>query len=358
MFCTLALQNKINMSHEIDQTNGKAAIVLRNQPAWHKLGTVHIKGNESLSLDECLEDGGLNFIVSKEANSHHVPGGKIITSTNSFFTYRMDTKAVLGDKLGREYRVYQNTEALSIADALVKTGKAKIETAGALFGGSKVFVCMKLNGVINLGGKDVTEQYFVLITSHDGSCAITGIFTNVRVVCNNTLTMALNGAQHTIKIRHTENATANMAKALKLVDLMVDNQKKTEEAYMKMKKTRIDRQGFWDYVGNVFFTPEEMVSLQAGHTNHISTRKENIINKVLEAGDHGVGQALALNNGKMNMWWAYNAITNYVTNKEYKSLDHRFENMLLYTQDEVLTKAGKLAIDPSTLKSLNKISLN
>ena len=84
------------MAHLIDQTTGKASFISYQAAAWHGLGTTKTSGH--ITLDDCLEDGGLKFIVNKAANSHHLPSGRIVTSTESFFTYRTDNETVLGDK--------------------------------------------------------------------------------------------------------------------------------------------------------------------------------------------------------------------------------------------------------------------
>src|ERR1700744_3091038 len=193
------------MSANIDYSKGGEAFISFQKPAWW--GNSKIFQND-ITVANALHDAGLDFKVEKSPNVHRFPGTNRpdIISTESFFTWRMDTGAVLGSKLGSVYKVYQNTDALAVVDDLLQTKKVKIETAGAIDSGRRVFVCLKLQNPLIVGSKDEIEQYILLANGHDGSMAITAMPTNIRVVCANTLGAALAGAKPEHKIRHTASA--------------------------------------------------------------------------------------------------------------------------------------------------------
>jgi phage/plasmid-like protein (TIGR03299 family) len=174
------------MAHKIDNSKGFNAFVSFAQAAWHGLGKVL---TNAISTEDALNQGGLNYQVLKLPNVHCLPNGEELISEESFFTVRTDVNKVLGAKLGRDYEVLQNVEALNVVDEILQSGTATIETAGAIDDGRKVFICLKINKGITVGSNDQICQYLLIATSHDGSLSITVMPTNVRVVCNNTLSV-------------------------------------------------------------------------------------------------------------------------------------------------------------------------
>lgn len=351
------------MAHLIDQTKiEKGAFVAFQQPAWHKLGVTF---DRSLTVSDALNEGGLNFEVLKAPNIHRIPFCGDVESTESFFTYRSDTNGILGAKLGKDYTVFQNSQALDFVQDILDRGTAAIETAGAIDEGRKVFVCLKTTKQIEVGTGDMVNSFVLITTSHDGSLAITAMPTNVRVVCNNTLCAALSG-KGAIKIRHTANATGRVQEALKVLGLLTNSQQQSEDAYNRMRETIIDQNAFFDYVGNIFMTEEEIKEAQAGKLvkDLLSTRKANIITDVVNFANRGIGQSAALNNGKVNMWYAYNAVTGYLTGKKYGSADDRMTSLMFGDSAAKIQEAGVLALAPEKVKTLRKtnfagnISLN
>jgi phage/plasmid-like protein (TIGR03299 family) len=176
------------MGHHLNynEQTGQHAFMSVKEKAWHGLG--QIVENYPTSA-EAIRYAGLDYQVEKAPNTHVLPSGKTITSDNSFFTYRTDNEAILGDKLGRDYEVVQNADAFQFFDAIVGGESGiKYETAGALGKGERIFITAKLPEFIRVGKQDLIEQYLFLTTSHDGFGSITAAFTPVRIVCNNSAT--------------------------------------------------------------------------------------------------------------------------------------------------------------------------
>lgn len=339
------------MAHKLDFSKGKAAFVAHQEAAWHGLGTVF---NEPVTLEQALQDGGLDFQVSKHPNIHRLPDGNEIISPDSFFTMREDVNKVLGSKLGTDYTVYQNAQALAVVDEMIATGKCHIEIAGAINDGARVFICLKMQEPLMIGGSDEISQYVLLANSHDGTLAITAMPTNVRVVCNNTLSAALGGAKGAHKIRHTANAHDRVKEAFTIMGILENNSRASAISYSAMKAAKLSQQEFFDYIGNIFMTQDEIKGLQGGERDVLSTRKKNILASVLEFHEAGVGQREALIGGQ-TMWSAYNAVTGYLTGKRYSSADDRFNSLLLGDSATKIKAAGELAIQRQRIQPIKQL---
>ena len=351
-----------NMAHMIDNSKGFNAFVAYGTPGWHGLGKVF---QTELTAQQALIESGNDFTVLKMPNTHHiltVEGQEIETvSDSSFFTYRTDTNAILGDKLGKVYEVLQNSEAFAIVDEILQKGRARIETAGALDGGKKVFVCLKIDKSLTVKNDDTINQYLLIVSSHDGSMSITATETPVRVVCNNTLTAALRGAKGAIKIRHTPTASDRLKEAMKVLNMLDDNADILTEQFNKMAETVISGPQMFDYFGSVFCTPEEIKEFQQGKRAQqvLSTQKQNILRDVDRFALTGVGQKETLLNGNPTLWTAYNAVTGYVAHKrKFTSANDRANSMLFGSSADLIKDAGILAAEPAKIQKLTKISFD
>ena len=177
------------MAHEIDQTTGKAAVFVAGEPAWHRLGTVIEQATTSA---EAIGLAGLDWRVEQWPVRAFDPDHNSTEASVSAFVanVRTDTKAVLG-VVGKRYRVFQNREAFDFMDALVGDKLAMYETAGSLHGGKRVWMLARIPKEYRAGSDDLIKPYVLLTNTHDGSQALRMIPTTVRVVCQNTLNLAL-----------------------------------------------------------------------------------------------------------------------------------------------------------------------
>lgn len=353
------------MAHELDFQRGTAAFASFNKPAWHGLGVV--QETPFLSVAEAIAAAKLDFTVAKLPNIHRIPTGQYgadgmpemldLQTGKSFFTFRTDTNFVLGDRLGATYQVIQNEEALSVCDALVQEGGLVIETAGSLFDGRTVFMCCRMPEALMVAGTDAVKQYVMIAAGHDGGTPILAYFTNTRVVCNNTLQMSLHGATQKHSIRHTRSAKSKLEEAVKLMGLATKNQMAAQAAFDKMAATKMVQADFWNYLGNVFFSGDEIKSLRAGErpTDVISTRKTNTLNEVLNFAKNGIGQAEA-NPG--SVWHAYNAVTGFFSNKKHDDPNDRMQSLLWGSSANTMERALELASNPSSIVSLKSPELN
>lgn len=341
------------MAHNLDFQRGSAAFVSLKQKAWHGLGRVI---ETEMTVEQAVKFANLDFIVEKAPNRHYMPslsgqGIDIITSDTSFFTYRTDTNKVLGDRLGSSYCVIQNEQAFSVVDSLVNEGGLILESAGSLYDGCTVFMCLRMKEPIKVAGHDTVMQYIVIASGHDGNTSLLAFFTNTRVVCNNTLQVALKGAVQKHSIRHTAKAMNRLDEAIKIMGLATKNTKAVAEAYDRMARREMLRHEFFDYVGNLFYTKSEIEAFQSGAKADavLSTRKSNIIADVLNFAENGIGQKEA----DMQTWWGgYNAITGYFSNKKFDDANDRMDSLLFGTAATVMQNALVLANEPEKIVPL------
>lgn len=210
------------MAHELESDKSFASF---RQPAWHGLGTVF---EEEVNTKQMLELANLHD-WNVRLEEVPLPKGFVSDKTNYFVarTNPFDKKQndVLGI-VGERYHTLQNEELFDFADGILDGG-GRWETAGSLKGGRVVFGSLALERETVLdpsGVSDKINTYLLVNTSHDGSVAIQASVTPVRVVCANTLNMAIgggkrNGVKQTFKIRHTQTANGKIQAAREALNI-------------------------------------------------------------------------------------------------------------------------------------------
>ena len=208
------------MAHEIE------SFASLREPAWHGLGTVF---SEEKTTQEMLDTANLsNWNVRLEDLEipSHLSSDKsyqYVIRTNPFDNAQTDVLGVVGQR----YVPLQNEDLFSFGDNILDGG-GRWETAGSLRGGRVVFGSLALERETILdpsGVADKVKTYLLINTSHDGSIAIQASITPVRVVCANTLNLALrstkkkNGVKQSFKIRHTQTAEGKIAVAREALGL-------------------------------------------------------------------------------------------------------------------------------------------
>jgi len=207
------------MAHAIETHDGVSFAAFRTTPAWHGLGTVF---TERLTTKEMLDSAHLsNWNVRLE--DIEIPAGYRPVSENfrvvrtNPITNQNEILAYVGDK----YRTYQNEQLFDFGDNLLDGG-AEWESAGSIKDGRVVFGSLKIDRELILdpqGANDKTVSYVLVTSSHDGSGSITALVTPVRVVCQNTLGIALQGAKQKFSARHTQGTTSRVEDARQVLGL-------------------------------------------------------------------------------------------------------------------------------------------
>ncbi len=183
--------------------NVESMFYVREKP-WHGLGTMVAEAPDSASA---LRLAGLDWnVIQKDImtadGSTAIPGFKA--------NMRNTDGSVLGIVTDR-YRVVQNMEAFSVTDALLGEG-VRYETAGSLQGGRRTWILARLPHQYIINGEEITP-YLVFMNAHDGSGAIKAAMTAIRVVCENTLNLALSTAKRSWSFNHTGDISGKLDEA-------------------------------------------------------------------------------------------------------------------------------------------------
>jgi Domain of unknown function (DUF932)/Tetratricopeptide repeat len=175
------------------------SMMYAGQVPWHGLGT---PVSTEVTAGDAIKHAGLSWHVDLQPV---FAGAGLVQSLVAGVkaTVRNTDQRALG-VVGDRYMPVQNEDAFAFFDSVVGEGQAIYHTAGSLDGGRRVWVLAKLPGEVRLHQDEVTEKYLLLMNSHDGSTALRMLFTPVRVVCQNTLNLAMRGTSaEGIAIRHT-----------------------------------------------------------------------------------------------------------------------------------------------------------
>jgi phage/plasmid-like protein (TIGR03299 family) len=319
------------MAHNLNynEQTGKYSFMSVNTPAWHNLGQIITHYPTSA---EAIQSAGLDFEVAKRPNVHILPSGNHVVSDNSFYTFRTDTEAVLGDKIGRDYNVVQNIDGFSFFDSIVggKDG-IRYETAGALGNAEIIFITAKLPEYIRVGREDLISQYLFLTSSHDGSDSINIAFTPIRVCCNNTLNAALKNNSGILKIRHTASATDKLKQAHKLLGITNMLSVEMEAIYNRWARVRITDPELKRLIQMAMVPNKEVLEkLRTGQEDELSTTYNNIINKVYEYSQQSPTQQLETTKG--TVFGAFNSISGYYQNvRNFTSEESKFKSIMAGT---------------------------
>lgn len=179
------------MAHMIDFSNDRANIAYVGDTPWHGLGK---RLTPDSSLDVWAQESGLGFKVESAPAVFNLPGKSLFTGKRVL--YRADTEAPLGI-VDPSYKVVQPVEVLEFFEGLVAKHGVHIETAGSLAGGKRVWALAQLSDDTPIIGHDNVRPYLLMSTSFDGLSSTVAKLTAIRVVCNNTITMAIGGSDGT-----------------------------------------------------------------------------------------------------------------------------------------------------------------
>ena len=291
------------MAHLLESdANGNTAFASLREPAWHGLGTVfenEVTTSEMLQMAHLdnwnvrLEDVSIPDTFASDKNYFFV------TRTNPFDNAQNDVLGVVGER----YKVLQNEDLFSFGDNILDGG-GRWETAGSIKGGRVVFGSLALERETVLdpnGVGDVVKTYLLINTSHDGSIAIQASITPVRVVCANTLNLALGsrgrGPKQSFKIRHTQTAEGKIAVARETLGLANKYMDEFDKMAHAMIQTEITDKQFNDIILAAYPKPET----DAKGSVKKWENKVDVINDIY------TGQYNGMIAG--NAWGAFNALT-------------------------------------------------
>lgn len=231
--------------------NVETMMYVREKP-WHGLGT---KVDEAPTSAEALELAGLNWKV--EQTPVYTADGTLIPNYKA--NVRNTDNSVLGIVTDR-YQIVQNEEAFEFTDSIVgetENGVVKYETAGSLNHGKKIWLLAKMPTQKVLD--DEVEPYMCFTNSHDGSGAIRICMTPIRVVCQNTLNMALSQAKRSWSTKHVGDIESKLEEAKMCLELADEYMYNLSIEAEKLANTALRREQI-DEILNEMFPVDDLTS--------------------------------------------------------------------------------------------------
>lgn len=295
------------MAHELSIKNGKAEMMYVGDLPWHGLGT---KLDKPATAREAIVAAGLDWTVEK-APMFAKFKGNTIPVPNRFLTVRQYGNKVINlGFVGKDYTPLQNVDAFNMFDPIVGKDAAIYHTAGALFEGRRVWILAKLPGVIRVTGEDISEKYVLLFNNHTGDGAALVKLTSVRVVCNNTLQMALTdtSGNNCAYFIHTSGINKKIQDASEMLGLVQQKFDEIAAAFAEMRKIDMTESMVKDYYHKVYPNPQD-VAMEAEAA--LATTRRDWCRHFFEN-----GQGNLLPGVRGTLWAAYNGATDYIDHRK------------------------------------------
>ena len=285
---------------------------------WHGLGN---QLSPKLPIEVWARQAGMDWTI-ESADVRFVAGSTSGSSTNigsihafpeQRVLYRSDTKAPLSVVSSR-YQVVQPREILEFYRDLTEVGGFELETAGVLKDGRKLWALARTGQSVSLKGRDEVNGYLLLATACDGTLATTAQFTSVRVVCNNTLQIALGDSVGAVKVPHRSQFDAQAVK--RQLGIAISSW----DGFMVRMKALADRK-VNDTAAEAFF--RRVLTYPASSSGPVPATNDSAI-RAVQSLYAGRGKGATLASASSTAWGLVNSITEYVDHqRRSRSDDHR-----------------------------------
>ena len=271
---------------------------------WHGLG---VEVPYDLTPEQMLEKAGLDWTVEKVdlfyGDGELVPGKKGLI--------RSDGKYL--DTIGDNWNPLQNQEAFEFFNDFVSEGDMEMHTAGSLEDGRRVWALAKVNDTFEVFKDDVVEQYLLFSNPHKYGLSIDVRMTPIRVVCNNTLTFALDKeSDRMVRVHHRQEFDADTVK--ETLGVAKEKLETYKEAAMFLGSKKFTNENIVEYFNRVF-----------PRTSNKNADEENISRNAktaLEVIDTQPGAEF----GRGTWWQAFNTVTYMTDHTMGRSEDTRLSS--------------------------------
>ena len=327
------------MAHMIDETTGRAAIAYTGTTPWHGLGQVL---TPDATIEQWTEQAGLGYTVLESAVEYSTPAvtGHQVWPDRKVL-HRSDTGAPLA-VVSKDYRTVQPAEVMGFFQKLLDLGGFQMETAGALSHGRRVWALARVGDGAEVVDGDLIRPYLLLGTSYDGTMATIAKFTAIRVVCNNTITPAVNSTsdetdkgylKSAVRVLHSERFDAD---AVRLQLGIVANQ--FERFMVESRKLAHVPMSFSD--ADLFV--KEL--LKPYHTGKLDITDTKAYKRVIELwqGRTIGADILRAAHVEGSRWGMLNAVTQLVDHERGRSDNTRLESAWFGTGSAIKNRALEL----------------
>ncbi|MBW6486417.1 MAG: DUF932 domain-containing protein [Syntrophobacterales bacterium] len=272
---------------------------------WHKQGK---PVPPNVTAEQMIRAAGLDWTVEKRpargtkptANSR---GKEIFSRYEMVRIPKPNSKeevVVLG-LVSDRYKPLQNLEAFQFFDPIVDRKTATYETAGALGDGERIWVLAKMPGAIKVVLGDECHKYLLLSNSHTGQGSVIVKFTAVRVVCQNTLTMAMKDGQSAFRVRHSAKMSERLDEVGELIAAANQIYEEAAESFKRLAATQVkNKRMLEEYLAALFprSEPQKKTGAHPPKWDHVTDLFETIPD-------------LQIKGVKGSFWAAYNAVTRF-----------------------------------------------
>lgn len=308
------------MAHEIDLSNDKENMAYVGELPWHGLGK---QLTADAGIDTWKREAGMDWSILTSPVIYEVPVAvdeeesakeeysekfEQMTMDERVLFFRSDNHAALS-VVSNNFKIVQPSEILEFYRDLVADAGFSLETAGCLFGGRKFWALAKCGESARIMGQDEIKPYLLLASACDGSMATVAHYTSVRVVCNNTLRMAVGADGNKAKIRVPHNASFDHS-AVKL-DLGVakDSWEQFIHNANRLASTKIDRDTAIDMVAKQL--KKEWLNQEGGAQERDEMLQASIpLRRIIQLFD-GAAKGAEFASAKGTAWGLVNAVTEY-----------------------------------------------
>jgi phage/plasmid-like protein (TIGR03299 family) len=281
---------------------------------WHGLGN---KLTPQQPIEIWQREAGMDWRINEAEVLYSVAGGDglhLKSNPDNKVLFRSDSLAPLS-VVSKRYKVVQPAEVLEFYRDLVNAGGFELETAGVLKGGKKLWALAKTGQETLLKGNDRVKAYLLLATSCDGTLCTTAQFTSVRVVCNNTLQMAVGDSGGAVKVPHSTQFDPQQVK--QALGLGLSNWETFVSDMRQLADRKINKFEAMNYLINVLGDSAVPLNEQP-NTKAI----QNVY--ALFSGE-GKGSDMASASG--TAWGLLNGVTEFVDqHRRARSTDHRLDS--------------------------------
>lgn len=312
------------MPHEVE------TMAYFGKTPWHGLGTV-LDDADCYDWTAAARKAGLDWQVEL------VP--LQTADTNVAVEHRGVRRSTDGKLLGvvgPRFVPLQNTDAFSFFTPFLEAKEARLETAGALRGGSRVWVLARIaRDPLVIAPGDEVEKFLLLSHGHDGSLAVRVGFTPVRVLCSNTMAQAhAADASRLIRVRHRGDVVGSLAAIREAMNLADRQFEASAEQYRLLARRPINAADLRKYVRRV---------LGVGEAEVPSVRLANQIDRIIGLAESGRGNDLP--SIRNTFWSAYNGVSEWLGYDRGRSQSTRLDSLWFGDGAAVNKAALEIAVE-------------
>lgn len=335
------------MTAAISVVKGKAEMAFVGEKPWHGLGQ-ELTPNQPLEV--WAKEAGMQWKVQRSkvryATAKDEDASALKVWDDQHVLFRSDTKAPLG-LVSDGFKVVQPKEVLEFFRDLTEQNHFRLETAGTLFGGRRYWALAKTGYDLSLPGNDKVGGYLLLATSCDGSMATTGKFTSVRVVCQNTLSLALASGKQAVKVRHSTSFSDTEMKIE--LGILEDTWSRFEADAKKMASIKLSKKEALDVLLNVLGNPTQLAieTASLGREKALENQPNmRGIASILEMFD-GKARGSNLASSKGTAWGLVNATTEYFDHAYGRDQSRRLSKAWFGKNDAIKTQVMEAVLIPA-----------